>query len=253
MAFALESLARTHDLSLTIPDVWAGAFSTQLCQAAPNLHSLYLAPRLDIDSLHIPNNIFSRRPTPRLQRVSLRRCVVNWDIPLFTGLREFDLRFPARRLSRAELSQLLRRMPALECLVLANALPPPPLSPQSENTLPANVSLSSLLFLSLEDSDRNCAAFLHELSYQDQTAFHLRCRGSAGKFACLSPFLAKIRGADNATVKKLASLCLDYCGDDGLHVQSWDDLERTGRPCLDLNFEWPRSWDPAGPTGEVLR
>ncbi|EIW83227.1 hypothetical protein CONPUDRAFT_152261 [Coniophora puteana RWD-64-598 SS2] len=202
---ALAHIAQTRELTLMVPSKeLLEQLLNNVRAAAPTLESLLLKSshngfHVSNYAYHVPMQLFLGA-TPRLRRLSLYKCNIDWNSPLLTNLTHLCISdiAPALRPSIDALAETLSRMPALEDLILEDFLSQvsPPTSPPQNHTRAISVKLPRLSRLHIHGSVTDAASVFSILRLTqplEHLSLHCTHVGSPKQdFAALQPIIATL-------------------------------------------------------------
>ena len=201
-----------------IQDIWIQYSSNDVMEIicprlnvpAPLLQSLHLTSSSDISRypFGISKDIFSG-VIPRLKKVELTRCLVDWSSPIFNELTELSLEHIVNNRMEPFLL-VLRRLPGLRQLHLCHALPTVDLgiSPINHKNIAKPVTLRQLEQLTLWDSQSipEVVAFLAQLEIPITALVKLQCElDDPGEISQILPFTTDRRNSHPSLPQPTAS------------------------------------------------
>ncbi|THH12687.1 hypothetical protein EW146_g7468 [Bondarzewia mesenterica] len=224
---ALTQISRVKVINLSVDhrnlDILTGGLVTT---PAPQLESIEISLSGDVrlsflfQLASLPPDIFAG-VTPRLRRISLENCTIQWTSGILSNLIYIEIKLhafsvPEMVLPTAEqVLNVLRRCPTLRELVLIDTLPDHPDPITFSQTAGKLVGLPCLERLVLSDKALSCADLLQNLSTPHSAALELSCTSLGSSAECLSILLPFIR-PHTQTLQKISvgtgTSCLQLCG-----------------------------------------
>lgn len=128
------------------------------------------------EKFNIPGHLFSG--ASRLRHIELSTCHIDWESPLFSGLKHLKLHGIDPRPTMSQLIQMLEKMPHLKTLDLEDCLPTIPVNATTSTLLDRVSVLPCLSHLRLSSKFTESVALLKHLSYPSSTSLVLDYKSS---------------------------------------------------------------------------
>jgi hypothetical protein len=227
---ALFNLSRIRVLHIQglSSDLYYSIITAMVDRAAPLLESLHLTfqqghPRL----IWFLPSLFASR-APRLRHVTFSRASDPWSLPILRNLTHLEIRDNTLAPSLSEFHDVLSHCPALDTLILVNALLP------TSGELQPLVSLPRLSHLHLADCLAGCDFVVQNISFPPTTAVTLHPNVTRFQLLQLQPFVANLCNKVS-TITRLR-LKIDHSS---IRAQAWTSPEPHSieNPSLDLFFK----------------
>ncbi|KZT26651.1 hypothetical protein NEOLEDRAFT_198264 [Neolentinus lepideus HHB14362 ss-1] len=181
---ALEHVHRIKELDLVAPQQTLCRLAGTLTRPAPHLESLRLSSqRLSayLDTIYrVPDSLF-KSTAPRLRRLELVNCEIDWNSSFLTNLTHLHLdKASANDPGRPMMSQFLKVLsntPHLQSLRLKHSTP---LDPENAAGDIDRVDLMSLSKVVINDRPENTAGLLNRLNMPHDVKLKLDCKATPG-------------------------------------------------------------------------
>ncbi|KAG5638349.1 hypothetical protein H0H81_000482 [Sphagnurus paluster] len=237
---------------------------------APMIHSLTISippvTRFGTDmGFTIPSHVLQGE-TPYLRKLQLERCNINWDSSLLNGLTHLKIHNCARPTTR-QLLDALERMPSLQVLNLADALPTSPEHPAQEPSPSQDVKLAQLAELTIVSSVSECANLVNRITVPTSARIHLSCNGTSPDFSGIMKIISDPTGTfgggdNNDRILERKPICVLHIrqdASDSLTIQGWTNPQPSRSSYLgisadiQLDLSWRTEENMANAIVEAVR